>query len=125
MQAVRLLFTLAILKGAAFADSQETSRLYAFQNVFQPEFRRTTQDLEVYDAPDQVNDKAIESAVRNAINLDDTISDSAKNVLISVENARVTLTGSVRNVDEKRALEFDAQSTLGVKRVYNKVIIVK
>jgi osmotically-inducible protein OsmY len=65
------------------------------------------------------NDKEIEEAVNDALLYDPRI--FSFDVEPNVDNGVVTLTGTVNNLQAKRAAESDARNTVGVLRVVNRL----
>lgn len=65
------------------------------------------------------SDEAIEAGVRSALSYDPRVSDSA--IDITSTAGTVTLTGTVDNLQAKRAAERDARNTIGVWKVENRL----
>ncbi|MGD8469779.1 MAG: BON domain-containing protein, partial [Desulfobacteraceae bacterium] len=75
--------------------------------------RRITEDYPM------VSDKEIKQVIEEAFNYDPRLSPS--NLTVSVENGVVTLNGQVHDLRAKRAAEQDANNTVGVWLVRNRI----
>jgi osmotically-inducible protein OsmY len=75
-------------------------------------------------SPNDTSDDAVAARVRNALQKDTTLS-SSRNVQVAVDDGKVTLTGTVKNDDEKSKIETIAKQVSGVKSVSNKVTVAK
>ena len=71
---------------------------------------------------DTSND-AVNSRVTNALQNDSSLSANARNVQASTVDGKVTLTGTVKNDDEKAKVEAIAKKVNGVKSVTNNVTV--
>ncbi len=75
-------------------------------------------------ATDTSNDKAdidLQALVRKSVVGDDTLSTSAKNVVIVVKSGAVTLRGTVPTADEKTRITTLATNVAGVTNVDNQI----
>lgn len=75
-------------------------------------------------SPNDTRNEAVASRVLSAYQNDPTLS-SVHTVQVTVYNGEVTLTGTVKNDDEKSKLETIAKQVNGVKSVSNKVTVAK
>ena len=66
-------------------------------------------------------DRAISEKVRKAISDDVTVGSEAANIKVGTDRGIVTLSGSVKNLINKRRVEVLAAGVSGVKRVENKL----
>lgn len=88
----------------AYADPRATSEYRSFA---QPTMAGTTDD-------------SIMQSIQTALQNDSTLSETAKNITISVNNGVVTLSGNVANAAEKARIESMAQVS-GVTSVTNQI----
>ena len=68
-------------------------------------------------------DRTITHNIRDVLRADDSLSTNAKNIKIITKQGTVTLRGSVKNEQEKNAIEAKAKRVTGVKNVDNQLEI--
>jgi osmotically-inducible protein OsmY len=69
------------------------------------------------------SDQNVAAAVRQAINNDQMLSSSARNVLVSSRGGIVTLSGQVQSVEDKSRIVSLAQQTPNVQAIEDRTVV--
>lgn len=70
-----------------------------------------------------ISNDAVTTRVKNALKNDGALSNSAKNIQVSVQDGKVTLSGVALNEAEKTKVETMVKQINGVKTVINRLIV--
>lgn len=73
--------------------------------------------------PQQQNDQQLAAKVRKALAADKTVAASAQSIEITSQNGMVTLRGSVKSQEEKKAIEDIATKIAGAGKVTDELTV--